>query len=114
GYPAAPSSSCRGLTELGFDDLAVLRASGHQLVVRSDPDDTALIKDHDPIRVQDRAHALRDDDDVRIARLGAERPAPTRIGRCVKRGETVVEEIDRRPPHERAPDPKSPAPSTGY
>src|SRR5206468_11216903 len=49
----------------------------------------------------------------RIARLGAERPAQTRIGRRVERGETVVEEIDRRALNERACDRDSLALSTG-
>jgi hypothetical protein len=72
--------------------------------VRSDPDDAALVEDHDPIGVKDRAHALRDDDDVRITSLGVERPAQASICRRVQCGEAVVEEVDRRALHQRAGD----------
>ncbi len=64
----------------------------------------AVVHDDDPVGVHDRAHALRDDDHRRLARLVHERRAQPRVGLEVQRREAVVEDVDLRALHERARD----------
>src|SRR6267378_6635673 len=76
---AACPSSCRGCPELRLDDLAVLRARPHELVVRSASHHASLVQYDDVIGVQDRTDALGDDKNGRVAGLGFERYTQPRV-----------------------------------
>ena len=89
---------------LGLDDLPVRLARGEQLVMRSQPDDEAVLEDDDVVGVDDGRHPLRDDDHRRLSRDGSQRLAQAGVGREVERRERVVEQVDLRLAHQRAGD----------
>ena len=83
--------------ELGDDDLSVLLAGDHQLLVGPGADDGAIVQDDDPVGVEDGAHPLGDDHHRGVARLPAELRAQPRVGGGVQGREAIVEEVDERP-----------------
>ena len=90
--------------ELGGDDLGVGRTGLEQFVVRAEPDLAAVLDHEDLIGVDDRGDPLGDDDRHRVGDHRHERGAQPRVGGEVERGERVVEQVDARPPDERARD----------
>ena len=68
------------------------------------PDDFTPVEHDDPIGVADGTHPLGDDDDRGIGRVPARAARRARVGRVVKGGEGIVEQIDARAVHDRAGD----------
>src|SRR5687768_17098303 len=74
----------------------------HQLVVTALLDDAPLVEDDDPVRVADRADAMRRDDRGAAAERGAQRAQDRGLGVRVDGGERIVEEDDVRAPRQRS------------
>ncbi len=67
----------------------------------TDPHDAPVVEDDDPVGVQDRAHTLSHDQHRRLGGVGSEGCTELGVGGRVQCGETVVEQVDRGPLHER-------------